>query len=188
MRPNSLRKIEPIPFTKEDEDRLREKLSKYCEKKKLYCVSTRTIGAPYRAVYLNSSDAKLLLINPIVTKYSDDKIRSEELSEFDKKGRKARTVLRAKSIEVECDNLGTVLFAGDEKEKQSDLNECIMVQQMIDLLDGFTIADRNINAPLVKTTAYSPNDLVLAKTQEGVIEHIKYKNVQRYIDKGYVIL
>lgn len=188
MRPNSLRKIEPIPFTTDDESKLREKLSKFCEKKRLYCVSTRTIGAPYRAVYINGPDAKLLLINPIVTKYGDDKVRSEELSEFDKKGRKARTVLRAKYIEVECDNLGTVIFSGDETEKQADLNECIMVQQMIDLLDGFTIADRNINAPINNTAKYNANDLVLAKNQEGVIEHIKYKNVQRYIDKGYVIL
>lgn len=188
MRPNSLTKIESKPFTKEVEDKLKELLSRYCEKKNLYCISTRTLGFPHRAVYINSPEAKLLLINPIIKKYGEERINSQELSEYDNNGKKARTVIRATNIEVECDNLGTVIFSGDTKEKTEDLNECIMVQQLIDLLDGFTIADRNINRPVVKTTNYDRNQLVLARNAEGVIEHIKYKHVQKYIDKGYVII
>lgn len=188
MKPNSLKKIDSIPFTKEQEDILREKLSKYCEKRNLYCISTRTIGSPYRAVYLNAPEAKLLLINPIVKKYGDERINSQEVSEYDNNGRKARTVIRATYIEVECDNLGTVIFSGDTSEKTRDLNECIMVQQMIDLLDGFTIGDRNINQPIQNKAKYDRNQLVLAKNPEGIIEHIKYKYVQRYIDKGYVVI
>ena len=63
-----------------------------------------------------------------------------------------------------------------------------MVQQLIDLLDGFTIADRNINKPLPSDTKYNRNQLVLAKNSEGVIEQIKFKNIERYIEKGYTIL
>jgi peptide deformylase len=188
MKQNSLRKIDSTPFTKEIEDSLREKLSKYCQKKNLYCVSTRTIGYPYRAIYLNAPEAKLLLINPVVKKYGDNRINSQEVSEFVNKGRKAKTVIRATSIEVECDNLGTVIFSGDTETNQKDLNECIMIQQMIDLLDGFTIADRNINQPIIVKAEYGRNQLVLAKNPDGIIEHIKYKYVQRYIDKGYVIM
>jgi hypothetical protein len=188
MRPNSLKRIEPKPFTKENEDTLRGKLSIYCEKRNLYCVSTRTIGSPYRAIYLNDPDVKLLMVNPVVKKYGDERINSEELSDYDNGGRKARTVVRATYIEVECDNLGVVIFSGDIKEKTHQLNECIMVQQMIDLLDGFTIADRNINTPFVNKTNYDRNQLVLAKNPEGVIEHIKYKYVQKYIDKGYIVI
>jgi peptide deformylase len=188
MRPNSLKKIESIPFTKEIEDSLREKLSKYCEKRNLYCISSRTIGSPYRALYLNAPNAKLLLVNPVIKKYGEDRINSQEVSEYDNNSKKARTVIRATDIEVECDNLGTVIFSGDLKEKTEELNECIMVQQMIDLLDGFTIADRNINTPITNKVKYDRNQLVLARNPEGVIEHIKYKYVQKYIDKGYVVI
>lgn len=188
MRKNSLKKIESTPFTKENEDFLKEKLSNYCEKKNLYCISTRTICKDYRAIYINDRDAKLLLVNPVVKKYGDERINSQEVSEYDNNGRKARTVIRATYVEVECDNLGTVVFSGDIKEKQRELNECIMVQQLIDLLDGFTIADRNINQPVVNKANYDRNQLVLAKNPDGVIEHIKYKYVQRYIDKGYVVI
>lgn len=188
MRPNSLKKIEPKVFTKEAEDFLRKKLSEYCEKKNIYCISTRTICKEYRAIYINGRDTKLLLVNPFIKKYGEEKLNSLEISEYDNMGRKGRTVIRATNIEVECDNLGTVIFSGDTKEKTEDLNECIMVQQMIDLLDGYTIADRNINQPLLRKTDYDRNQLVLAKNPEGVIEHIKYKYVQKYIDKGYVIL
>lgn len=188
MKQNSLKKIESKEFTKETEDFLKQKLSEYCEKKNLYCVSTRTICRDYRAIYINGRDLKLLLINPFIKKYGEERINSQEVSEYDNNGKKARTVIRATNIEVECDNLGTVIFSGDTKEKTEDLNECIMVQQLIDLLDGFTIADRNINRPIVKTANYDRNQLVLARNTEGVIEHIKYKHVQKYIDKGYVII
>lgn len=187
MKPNSLKPIEKKSVTKEEEDLLRDKLSNYCERNRLFCTSTRSICKSYRAVYING-DTKLLLINPVVKKYGDERISSQEVSEFDTKGRKARTVIRATSIEVECDNLGTVLFSGDVKDNTHELNECIMVQQMIDLLDGFTIGDRNINQPIVNKKNYDRNELVLAKNAEGIIEHIKYKYIQQYIDKGYVIM
>ena len=187
MKPNSLKPIEKKSVTKEEEDLLRDKLSNYCERNRLFCTSTRSICKSYRAIYING-ETKLLLINPVVKKYGDERISSQEVSEFDTKGRKARTVIRATSIEVECDNLGTVLFSGDTETNQRDLNECIMVQQLIDLLDGFTIADRNINQPIRVPVQYTRNQLVLAKNSEGIIEHIKYKNVQKYIDKGYTIL
>lgn len=187
MKPNSLKPIEKKPVTKDEEDFLRDKLSNYCERKGLFCISTRSICKSYRAIYINGEN-KLLLINPSVKKYGDERISSQEVSEFDTKGRKARTVVRATSIELECDNLGTILFSGDTKDNTHDLNECIMVQQMIDLLDGFTIADRNINQPVTNKTNYDRNQLVLAKNAEGIIEHIKYKYIQQYIDKGYVIM
>jgi peptide deformylase len=188
MKTNSLKPILPTPFTQDTETLLRERLSRYCEKKNLFCISTRTLLSNYRAIYINSPEAKLLLVNPVITKYGDKRFNSQEVSEFVKDGRKAKTVVRAMEIEVQCDNLGTVFFSGDMEENQRDLNECIMVQQLIDLLDGFTIADRNINKPLPSDTKYNRNQLVLAKNAEGVIEQIKFKNIDKYIEKGYIVL
>jgi peptide deformylase len=188
MKANSLKPILSTPFTQEVEVSLKEKLSRYCEKRRLFCVSTRTLLSNYRAIYINGPETKLLLVNPVITKYGDARFNSQEVSEFVKEGKKAKTVVRATEIEVQCDNLGTVVFSGNMEDKQADLNECIMVQQMIDLLDGFTIADRNINKPLPSENKYNRNQLVLAKNSEGVIEQIKFKNIERYIEKGYTIL
>lgn len=182
-----IKKIEPKSVTKEEEERLYTKLQKYSESNKLFAVSTQTIGKPYRAFFINTEDSKLLLINPIIKKYEGETINSQEVSEFDNL-RKARVVPRASKIEVVTDNLGTVIFEGDLKEKTIELNECIIAQQMIDLLDGIIISQKNINKPIEIVNKYDRNQLVLAKTPDGKVEQIKYKHVERFIKEGYTIL
>jgi hypothetical protein len=59
---------------------------------------------------------------------------------------------------------------------------------MIDLLDGITIADKNINQPIKKQVQYERNQLVMAKDPSGNIEQIKYKHISKYIDKGYILM
>jgi hypothetical protein len=59
---------------------------------------------------------------------------------------------------------------------------------MIDLLDGITIADKNINQPIRKPIQYERNQLVMAKDPNGNIEQIKYKNISKYIDRGYILM
>lgn len=182
-----IKKIEPKPVTKEEEEKLYKKLQRYSEKNKMFAVSTQTIGKPYRAFFINTEDSKLLLINPIIKNYSGDTINSQEVSEFDNL-RKARVVPRSSKIEVMTDNLGLVVFEGDLKEKQIELNECMIAQQMIDLLDGILISQRNINKPIESVNKYDRNQLVLAKTPEGKVEQIKYKHVEKFIKEGYTIL
>lgn len=184
---NTIKKIESKPVTKEEEEKLYNKLQKYSEHNKMFAVSTQTIGKPYRAFFINTEESKLLLINPTIKKYSGETINSQEVSEFDNL-RKSRIVPRASKIEVITDNLGTVIFEGDLKEKQIELNECIIAQQMIDLLDGIIISEKNINKPLQVKNKYNRNQLVLAKTPDGKVEQIKYKNVERFIKQGYTIL
>jgi hypothetical protein len=186
------KKIQVIPPTKsysaEDEVKLKDKLSKYCEKHKLYAVSTQTLGAPFRAVYINTPETKLLLINPYIKTLGTDFINSSEVSEFDDNGKKVRVVKRYTHVDVETDNLGLVRFEGDIKENTAGLNECILVQQMIDLLNGITIRDKNINQPVVKRVNYERNQLVLARSPKGIVEQVKYKHIQSFVDKGYTIL
>lgn len=186
---HSIQKIKGITsYTKEDEDVLREKMKRFCEKKHLYMISSQTIGKPHRAIYINSEDTKLLLINPTIKEFSKDIINSIEVSEFDTKPGKARTVRRALSVTVTTDNLGDVLFEGNTTDNKHGLDECILVQQMIDLLDGITIQDRNINRPTTSSTTYERNQLVLARSPKGIIEQVKYKNIESLITQGYVIL
>ena len=75
-----LQKIEPKEFNKTDEERLKTIMSRYCKTHNKTSVSTQTLGAPFRAVYINSS-TPLLLINPVITGYAGDTILSQEVSE-----------------------------------------------------------------------------------------------------------
>ncbi len=181
-----IKKIESTAFNQSDEELLKKKLSSYCKRNDLYAASTQSIGIPLRAFYINS-ETPLLLINPIITGYSGDTILSQEISEFDN-SKKYRYVNRASKLQVQCDNLGTVIFEGDLNDNKEGLNECIYAQQMIDLLDGITIAEKNVNKPIVNDVKYERNQLVMVKSSEGMIEQIKYKHIQRYIDKGYVLM
>ena len=181
-----LTKIESTPFTKSDEELILKTLKRYASSTKLSAVCTRSVNLPFRAFYLNT-ETPLLLINPYITKYSNDAFQSTEMSEFDTNG-KSRIVVRAFSIEVQTDNLGLVVFKGDMEKDREGLDECIFAQQMIDLLDGITIADKNINQPIKKQVQYERNQLVMAKDPNGNIEQIKYKHVSKYIDKGYILM
>ncbi len=180
-----LKRIESTQFNKSDEEIIKNRLISYCKKNKFYAASTQSIGLPFRAFLINE-ETPLLLINPIILKYSNESILSQEVSEFDDL-RKYRYVNRALRIEVQTDNLGLVVFEGNEENKEG-LNECIYAQQMIDSLDGITIADRNVNRPVQSEVKYQRNQLVMAKSPEGLIEQIKYKHIQKYIDNGYVIM
>lgn len=180
-----LKRIEPTQFNQSDEEIIKKRLISYCNKNKFYAASTQSIGLPFRAFLINT-ETPLLLINPTILKYSPEMILSQEVSEFDDL-RKYRYVNRAFRIEVQSDNLGLVVFEGTEEDKDS-LNECIYAQQMIDSLDGITIADRNVNRPVKSEVKYERNQLVMAKSPEGLIEQIKYKHIQKYIDNGYVIM
>jgi hypothetical protein len=74
------------------------------------------------------------------------------------------------------------------ENQREELNECIFAQQMIDLLDGITIADKNINQPVKAPIQYERNQIVMAKDPNGNIEQIKYKHITKYMEKGYVLM
>jgi hypothetical protein len=181
-----IKKIESTTFTKEQEEVLRKQLSSYCKRNNAYAVSTQSIDSPLRAFYINS-ETPILLINPVISGYAGDTILSQEVSEFDN-ARKFRYINRATKLQVQSDNLGVVVFEGNNETNKDGLDECIYAQQMIDLLDGITIADKNINKPIQREVKYDRNQMVMAKSPEGMIEQIKYKHIQKFIDKGYVLM
>jgi hypothetical protein len=181
-----LTKIESTPFTKSDEELILKTLKRYASSTNLSAVCTRSVNLPFRAFYLNT-ETPLLLINPYITKYSNDGFQSSETSQFDTNG-KVRIVVRAFSVEIQTDNLGLVVFKGDIENDREGLDECIFAQQMVDLLDGITIADKNINQPIKAPVKYERNQLVMAKDPNGNIEQIKYKHISKFIDKGYVMM
>jgi hypothetical protein len=91
-----LTKIEAVPFTKSDEELIEKTLKRFAKQNKLSAVCTRSVNLPFRAFYLNT-ETPLLLINPYITKYSNEAFQSTETSEFDTNG-KFRIVIRAFSI------------------------------------------------------------------------------------------
>ena len=181
-----INKIESTSFNQNDEEFLRKKLASYCKQNNLYAASTQSLGVAFRAFYINS-ETPILLINPKITGFTGETILSQEVSEFDTQ-KKYRYVNRASKLQVECDNLGIVIFEGDLQDNKEGLNECIYAQQMIDLLDGITIAEKNINQPIKKEISYERNQLIMVKSPEGMIEQIKYKHIHKFTDKGYVVM
>lgn len=184
---NKIKKIESTDFTKEDEASLYKKMYDFCVKNKRYIVSSQTIGKPFRAIFLNSPTTKLLMINPSIKLYGEDKVLSQETCEFDKSWKKVRRVKRSRKIEVNTDNHGVVVIDGVDGDKE-EMNESTFVQQMLDLLNGITIADSNVNQPHQYDEKMRRNELVITQSPEGIVERIKYKHIEDYIGKGYTIL
>jgi hypothetical protein len=104
--------------------------------------------------------------------------------------RKPIKTVRHKSITIECDNLGTVVFSPDNKignwkdgeEFFQDLGllECVCAQHEIDHLNGVLITDpiRRYNPTYYAPKTYGRNEMVMVKLPNGETEFMKYKKAQ----------
>ena len=112
-----------------------------------------------------------------------------------KNNEKTKNTVRSISITVETDNLGTVEFGTDEKDKigteghnyfaDEGLLECVVNQHEIDHLDGILITDqiRAYNIQRVSEKKYGRNEKVMVKSPEGDTDFMKYKKKCHYLRK-----
>ena len=192
--------VTDLPKNKSEEEVISAALFTALEKEKGFGLSANQIGVDKRMCVINIKEP-MILVNPKIVKRSEEAVQYiESCLSLPKTMRKPKNTVRSISITVETDNLGTVEFGPDEKDKigteghnyfsDEGLLECVVAQHEIDHLDGILITDsvRAYNIQRVSERKYGRNDKVMIKSPDGDTEFIKYKKAVPLLEKGYQIV
>ena len=184
------KQIQPTQLTQEQIDDISVKLLDGLKQYGGIGLSANQIGLDVRACVINVVEP-LVLINPRVVEVSQDTVAYvEQCLSIPKTMRKPIKTVRHKSITIECDNLGTVVFSpdnkignwkdGEEFFEDSGLLECVCAQHEIDHLNGVLITDpsRRYNPTYYAPKTYGRNEMVMVKLPNGETEFMKYKKAQ----------
>ena len=146
-------------------------------------LSANQLGLNVRACVINVKEP-LVLINPKIV---------EQCLSIPKSMKKPIKTVRHKSITVECDNLGTVVFGPENQFSDwKDANEffgdeglleCVCAQHEIDHLNGILITDqqRRYSTTYIAPKSYGRNEMVMVKLPSGETEFMKYKHAQKVV-------
>jgi peptide deformylase len=192
--------VTDLPKNKSEEEVISAALFTALEKEKGFGLSANQIGVDKRMCVINIKEP-MVLVNPKIVKRSEDAVQYiESCLSLPKTMRKPKNTVRSISITVETDNLGTVEFGPDEKDKigteghnyfaDEGLLECVVAQHEIDHLDGILITDqiRAYNIQRVSEKKYGRNEKVMVKSPEGDTDFMKYKKAVPLLEKGYEIV
>ena len=190
-------KIEPTPFTQEEIDEISVTLLQELKRHGGIGLSANQIGINKRACVINVKEP-LVLINPRVAEVSEESVvYVEQCLSMPKTMRKPVQTVRFKTLTVECDNLGTVLFSPDSKEEwktseefynDEGMLECVVAQHEIDHLEGRLITDRRYTQTITRGKKYGRNERVMVKLADGSTEFMKYKKAEPLLSQGAEIL
>ena len=190
-------KIEPTPFTQQEIDEISVTLLQELKRHGGIGLSANQIGINKRACVINVKEP-LVLINPRVAEVSEESVvYVEQCLSMPKTMRKPVQTVRFKTITVECDNLGTVIFSPDSKEEwktseefynDEGMLECVVAQHEIDHLEGRLITDRRYTQTIIREKKYGRNERVMVKLSDGTTEFMKYKKAQPLLSQGAEIL
>ena len=192
--------VTDLTKNKSEEEVISAALFTALEKEKGFGLSANQIGVDKRMCVINIKEP-MVLINPKITKRSEEAVQYiESCLSLPKTMRKPKNTVRSVSVTVETDNLGTVEFGPDEKDKigteghnyfgDEGLLECVVAQHEIDHLDGILITDsiRAYNIQRVSEKKYGRNDKVMVKSPDGETDFMKYKKAVPLLEKGYQIV
>ena len=192
--------VTDLPKNKSEEEVISAALFTALEKEKGFGLSANQIGVDKRMCVINIKEP-MVLVNPKIVKRSEEAVQYiESCLSLPKTMRKPKNTVRSISISVETDNLGTVEFGPDEKDKIGEeghnyfadegLLECVVAQHEIDHLDGILITDqvRAYNIQRVSEKKYGRNEKVMVKSPEGDTDFMKYKKAGPLLEKGYEIV
>ena len=192
--------VTDLPKNKSEEDVISAALFTALEKEKGFGLSANQIGVDKRMCVINIKEP-MVLVNPKIVKRSEEAVQYiESCLSLPKTMRKPKNTVRSISVTVETDNLGTVEFGPDEKDKigteghnyfaDEGLLECVVAQHEIDHLDGILITDqiRAYNIQRVSQKKYGRNEKVMVKSPEGDTDFMKYKKAVPLLEKGYEIV
>ena len=190
-------KIEPTPFNKKEVDEISVTLLQELKRHGGIGLSANQIGINKRACVINVKEP-LVLINPRVAEVSEESVvYVEQCLSMPKTMRKPVQTVRFKTITVECDNLGTVIFSPDSKEEwktseefynDEGMLECVVAQHEIDHLEGRLITDRRYTQTITRGKKYGRNERVMVKLADGSTEFMKYKKAEPLLSQGAEIL
>ena len=192
--------VTDLPKNKSEEEVLSAALFTALEKEKGFGLSANQIGVDKRMCVINIKEP-MVLVNPKIVKRSEEAVQYiESCLSLPKTMRKPKNTVRSISITVDTDNLGTVEFGPDEKDKigteghnyfaDEGLLECVVAQHEIDHLDGILIIDqiRAYNIQRVSEKKYGRNEKVMVKSPKGDTDFMKYKKAVPLLEKGYEIV
>jgi hypothetical protein len=189
-----VQKINESPITSEDISSYKEAISKL----EGFMFTAADVNCDKRIVTirLGNIEDELTLVNPIVLKESE-----RPLVYFEKdsnKDKKVRKTIRHPYLLIQTDNLGNVEFKADKNEwKDSDeffgdigLMECVLVQRLIDAINGIDIthASRQYSETIIKNKEAGRNEKVMLQGPNGEMEFVKSKKVDSYLQKGWNII
>ena len=190
-------KIEPTPFTQQEIDEISVTLLQELKRHGGIGLSANQIGINKRACVINVKEP-LVLINPRVAEVSEESVvYVEQCLSMPKTMRKPVQTVRFKTITVECDNLGTVIFSPNSKEEwktseefynDEGMLECVVAQHEIDHLEGRLITDRRYTQTITRGKKYGRNERVMVKLADGSTEFMKYKKAEPLLSQGAEIL
>ena len=190
-------KIEPTPFSQEEIDEISITLLQELKKHGGIGLSANQIGINKRACVINVKEP-LVLINPRVAEVSEESVvYVEQCLSMPKTMRKPVQTVRFKTLTVECDNLGTVIFSPDSKEEwktseefynDEGMLECVVAQHEIDHLEGRLITDRRYTQTITRGKKYGRDERVMVKLADGSTEFMKYKKAEPLLSQGAEIL
>jgi peptide deformylase len=191
--------VEPKPMTQQEIDEVSTILLEELTKFGGVGLAANQIGLDVRACVINVKEP-LVLINPKVVEVSEEVVAYvEQCLSLPKTMKEPKKTVRHKSITIECDNLGTVLFSSDQKEPYKNsqeffsdegLLECVVAQHEIDHLNGILMTDerRRYTTTVIAPKKYGRNERVMVKLPNGSTEFMKYKKAETLLSLGAEIL
>jgi hypothetical protein len=189
-----VQKINQTSVTSEDIANYKQSISKL--EGFMFTASDVNIDKRIITIRLGNVEDELTLVNPKVEKTSD-----QPLVYFEKdtnKSNKIRKTIRFPYIILDTDNLGRVEFKAEKNDwKNSDeffgdtgLLECVLVQRLIDAIDGIDITSplRQYSETITKDKEPGRNERVMLQGPEGEMEFVKSKKVHSYLQKGWNLI
>jgi len=149
-------------------------------------------------IRLGNVEDELTLVNPKVTKYSETPLVYYEKDTY--KQTKIRKTIRSTYLLIDTDNLGKVEFKATNDKmdwKNADdffgdvgLLECVLVQRMIDAIEGIDIThpNRQYSETITKDKEPGRNERVMLQGPKGEMEFVKNKKIDSYLQNGWNLI
>jgi hypothetical protein len=147
------------------------------------------------SIRLGNKEDELVLVNPKIIKKSEQPL---VYFEKDTNKNKVRKTIRYPYLLIETDNLGNVEFKAEKNDwKTSDeffgdsgLLEAVLVQRLIDAIDGIDIThpSRQYSETIIKDKEPGRNERVMLQGPNGEMEFVKSKKIDYYLKKGWNLI
>ena len=188
-----VQKINESPITQDDIADYKNKISKLDGY--MFTASDVDMDKRIITIRLGNVEDELTLVNPKITKTSGQPL---VYFEKDSNKEKIRKTIRFPYVVIDTDNLGKVEFKAKKDEwKTADeffgdegLLEAVLVQRLIDAIDGIDITNksRQYSETVIKDKNPARNERVMLQGPAGEMEFVKSKKVDSYLIKGYQIV
>ena len=191
-----VQKINESPITQEDVNLYKNAISKL--EGIVFNASDVNINKRIITIRLGNIEDELTLVNPKVIKNSDSPIVYFEKDTY--KQTKIRKTIRSTYLLIDTDNLGQVEFKAtndkmdwknaDEFFGDEGLLECVLVQRMIDAIEGIDIThpNRQYSETITKDKKTGRNERVMLQGPKGEMEFVKNKKIDSYLQNGWNLI